>query len=168
MERAGELYRLSAAYDGARTMALPSPPLPPMPPHRRLRLAGIAILVAGLLAALLVFATAADPAASGAGYRIVGGQAYAVDADDRSPEMQDLARMSGTAGVQTYRFDQWLGSLWHGRRLAATVAVLSAAVGLLCLHIAGLMREEAEEIAEEKAEAMAKKKAHTQAGDSGL
>jgi hypothetical protein len=177
LECAGELYRLSISYDGCHTMAPPLPSSPaspsPLPTHRRVRLAGIAILAGGLLAALLIFATASDPAASGAGYRIVDGQAYAVDADDRSPEMQNLARMSGQAGVQTYRLDQWLGSLWHGRRLAATVAVLSVAVGLLCLHIAGLMREEAEEAADEareqaRAPAATVKKADTRDGGTGL
>jgi hypothetical protein len=43
--------------------------------------------------------------------------------------------------VWTYQFDRWLASLWHGRRLAYTLAVLSAlsaGVALLCFYICRL------------------------------
>ncbi len=116
-----------------------------LPLHRRVRLAAIAVLVAGLLAALCVLVAAGTPDDSdGASIRIVGGQAYSEPQDNRSAEMQQLARLGGQASVQTYRFDSWLSSLWHGPRLAATLAVLSAVVAGLCWHIAGLMEEDVE------------------------
>jgi hypothetical protein len=113
-------------------------------PHGRLRLAGIVVLVVGLLAALCVYLVAANGpgGADAAGYRIVNGQAYPVALDDASNELRELERLGGKAASQTYRFNHWLGSLWHGERLAYTLAVLSVALSLMCFYIAGLMAED--------------------------
>lgn len=120
-------------------------PAAPLPPHRRLRLAALAILVAGLLAALGVFVAAGDTeGGEGASIRIIDGQAYSEPQDNRSAEMRQLERLGGKASVQAWRFDSWLSSLWHGRRLAATLVVLTGLAAGLCWHIAGLMEEDAD------------------------
>lgn len=109
-------------------------------PHRRLQLAGLIVLLVGLLAALCVHVWAAGtPDPNAAGYRIVNGHAYAVPFDSASGEEQQLERLGGKAAVWTYRFDRWLASLWHGQRLAYTLAVLSTAIALACFYVAGLM-----------------------------
>ncbi|VTU25779.1 hypothetical protein [Variovorax sp. PBL-E5] len=109
-------------------------------PHSRLRLAGVIVLLVGLLAALCVHISAADsPDTKVGGYRIVNGHAYAVPFDSSSGEEQQLERLGGKAAVWTYRFDRWLASLWHGERLACTLAALSAITMLACFHVAGLM-----------------------------
>jgi len=56
--------------------------------------------------------------------------------------MQQLERLGGRASVRTAEFDQWLSSLWHGRRLAATLAVLGLVVGGACWRIGALMAED--------------------------
>jgi len=68
-----------------------------------------------------------------------------VDAVARQREMRELERLGGTATAQTVKFDQWLSSLWHGRNLAVTLAVLGLAVGGACWWVGGLMGEEVDE-----------------------
>jgi len=114
-------------------------------PHSRLQLAGLVVLVGGLLAALCIYLAAANtPEAGGAGYRIVDGHAYASALDSSDREMQQLERLGGKASVWVFRFDRWLASLWHGQRLAGTLAVLSLAISWGCFQVAGLMAEDPE------------------------
>jgi hypothetical protein len=104
-----------------------------VPTHRRVRLAGLVILVAGWIAAAVVYATAADAPGDGL--------------DDRAHqrEMQQLERLGGQASVRTAQLDHWLSSLWEGRRLAGTLAVLSLVAAAGCVWIAGLMAEEVDD-----------------------
>lgn len=50
----------------------------------------------------------------------------------------ELQRIGGKAAVAAAQFDEWFDSLWHGRRLAATLAVISIAGSLVCLLAARL------------------------------
>jgi hypothetical protein len=107
-------------------------------PRQRLRLAGFVILAVGVLAAVFVYIAASGPAVTDAvGYRIVGGQVYAAP-DDSTRELQQLERVGGQAAVMTFEFQRWFASLWQGQRLAYTLLLLSAAVALLCWHLASL------------------------------
>lgn len=119
-------------------------PRPPLPVHRRLWLAGWALLAAGLLAAAAIWIGAAPGEVEREhtmAYRVVDGKVFPIPLDDHSPELREVMRIGGGGGAFIYRLDRWLHSLWHGRRLAATVLVLAAAASLLCFHLAGLMRE---------------------------
>jgi hypothetical protein len=109
--------------------------------HKRVRLAGTVILVVGWLAALFVYLAMGDEPGANAGYQIVNGHTYTIPLDSSTAEMQQLARIGGKASVWTYQFDRWLASLWHGRRLAYTLAVLTGGMALLCFYIADLMAE---------------------------
>jgi hypothetical protein len=111
-------------------------------PRQRLCLAAVVILIAGVLAAVVVYIAAANEADPEAlGYQIVGGQAYAIAAGDSSRELQQLERLGGKAAVLTFKFQRWVSSLWHGQRLAYMLLLLSGAAALLCWHLAGLMDE---------------------------
>ena len=44
----------------------------------------------------------------------------------------DLERIGGKAAVAAAEFNDWFDGLWHGRRLAGTLAVLSIGASLLC------------------------------------
>ncbi|MGH8822710.1 MAG: hypothetical protein ACREWJ_15665 [Rhodoferax sp.] len=113
-------------------------------PASRLYLAGTILLVVGLIAAIVIYFLAANQTgADAAGYNIVGGTAYPITLDDSSRELQQVERLGGKPAVLALEFHRWFLSLWHGQRLAYTLAVLSAAVALLCFHIAGLMGEDA-------------------------
>ena len=108
--------------------------------HNRLHLAALVILAAGLMSAVIVYVAAVPAMADAGSYQIVDGQAYRVDS---SREMQQLERLGGKASVQTFKFQQWFASLWQGRQLAWTLAVVSMALALLCWHVAGLVDETA-------------------------
>ena len=89
---------------------------------------GLALIAAGLVAgAAVYFRAAADREA---------------DAMARQREMREVARLGGTATVQTVKFNLWLASLWHGERLGLTMAVLGLVVGGACWRIGLLMGEE--------------------------
>ena len=112
-------------------------------PRDLLRLAGIAIFVAGLLAAVSVYIEASGlPETNALGYRIVGGKAFAVTPnDDSSRELQQIERLGGKAAVMTFKFQRWFSALWQGQRLAYTLLVLSGMVALPCFHFAGLVAD---------------------------
>jgi hypothetical protein len=94
----------------------------------QVRRAGLVLIVAGLVAGAFVYASA-------------GADADA-DALARQREMSQVERLGGTATVQAVKFDQWLGSLWHGRSLGVTLAVLGLVAGGLCRHVGALMDED--------------------------
>ena len=90
---------------------------------------GLVLVAAGLIAGVAVYfhAAAADPEA---------------DAMAQQREMREVARLGGTAAVQTVKFKLWLASLWHGERLGLTLAVLGMVVGGACWRLGLLMGEE--------------------------
>lgn len=89
---------------------------------------GLALIATGLVAGAAVYASAAaDPEA---------------DAIAQQREMRAVARLGGTATVQTVKFNLWLASLWHGESLGLTLAVLGFVVGGACWRIGLLMGEE--------------------------
>jgi len=95
---------------------------------RLVRRAGLAVAVVGLLLAAAAWVHA--------------GPDDEIDAVEHRREMQQLERLGGTASVRAAEFDQWLSSLWHGRRLALTLAVLGLVVGGACWRVGALMSEE--------------------------
>ena len=104
--------------------------MPSSPYHRRVRLAGLAFMVGGCLVAGAVYVTA-DTA-----------EDARIDAIAQQREQNALQRLGGVAIVETVEFDAWLSSLWHGERLAYTIATLSLVVGVVLLRISSLMAED--------------------------
>ena len=97
----------------------------------RLYLACLAVLAAGLCAAALVFALAGDEADGSLNYVVADGVAHAVPQSQTKPYTRTLELYGGKASVLFDEFDRWFAGLWHGRRLALTVACLSTAVALV-------------------------------------
>ena len=98
------------------------------PAPRLVQRLGLALVAAGLLAgAAIYFHGAADPQA---------------DALAQEREMREVARLGGTATVQTVKFNLWLASLWHGERLGLTLVVLGFVVGGACWRVGALMGED--------------------------
>ena len=107
----------------------------------RVRWFGCAVVVIGWLAAAVVYIASPEQADPGAeGERIVGGQAFPTDGTS-ARELQQLERLGGKAAVLTFKFDRWFVSLWSGRPLAFTLAMLSLLVAAACVRVAGLMDE---------------------------
>jgi hypothetical protein len=88
----------------------------------RLRKVGAVILVAGLLAAVLVYATAppADPA---------------LTSETKRNEYQ-MEMIGGKSNLLATEIREWFAGLWHGRRLAHTLAYLSIGGSLACFFLA--------------------------------
>lgn len=98
------------------------------PAPRLVQRLGLALVLVGLVAGVAVYASSAsDPAA---------------DALAEQREMREVARLGGTATVQTVKFNLWLASLWHGERLGLTLAVLGFVVGGACWWVGSLMGED--------------------------
>ncbi len=81
----------------------------------RLRFASLAILIVGLLSAMVIYWNAV-PDVSG------------YDPEDSKQYLRQMEVYGGKANVLAYDFREWFAGLWHGRSLAVTVAVLSALV----------------------------------------
>ena len=78
----------------------------------------MAILVAGLVSAALIYAFATENADAEAAAERTSGGAY----------QHDLELMGGKFALLSTEFDEWFASLWHGRPLAYTIAVVSVAL----------------------------------------
>jgi hypothetical protein len=111
------------------TNAVPPAASASRPLHLRVYRTGVAILVVGLVSAALIYLLAPEDPNADAAREIASGRAYEYN----------IERIGGTAAVYTVRFNQWLGSLWHGKQLAATVAVLALVVALLCFLLARMI-----------------------------
>ena len=114
----------------AQTLSRPHSTDTPMehrPPRRPLvHYAGVAVLVAGLVSAALIYAFATDDADAEAAAEISSSRAY----------QHNLELMGGKFALLSTEFDDWFASLWRGRPLAYTVAVLSIAVAGVCFWVA--------------------------------
>jgi len=97
---------------------------------RRLRLACLAVLVAGLCAALLIYAVAGDVQDDSLGYVVVNGAVYPLSTRDSKTYRREVQRFGGKAALAFDDFSRWFAALWQGKRLAATVAWLSVLVAL--------------------------------------
>jgi hypothetical protein len=84
-------------------------------PQARIRAVTRAILVLGFAAAVVIYLTAQPPPANPLGY----------DPLDTKRYLHDLEVYGGKANVIAAEFRDWFDSLWHGKRLAFTVAALS-------------------------------------------
>jgi hypothetical protein len=102
--------------------------------QRRLRLLGIGVLATGLLATVVVRQRA--PPDDGAAYLFKSGTLLSGNAKRYENEMKGLG---GQSNVMAAEFREWFDSLWHGRRLATTLAVLSVGSALACLLLAQLL-----------------------------
>jgi uncharacterized membrane protein len=82
--------------------------------QRLLRRTGVIVLVAGLIIAAFIYGNAAD----------------VDDAADSltKRDLYQLEKLGGQEYVITSELNSFLASLWHGRRLAGTIFVISAAV----------------------------------------
>jgi hypothetical protein len=92
---------------------------------RILRFLSDAILVAGLLASLVIYSTAAPPPDDPSG-----------SMEDSKQSLRGRQMYGGQADVLADEIREWVGSLWHGTRLAVTVAVLAALAAGACRFVA--------------------------------
>jgi hypothetical protein len=95
------------------------PPTPPWTLEARLYTAAILVLVAGLAGALYLYLTAGDDADI-AMQQIAGSKMY----------VRQIQLYGGKASVLFDEFSRWFAGLWEGRKLAVTIAWISAFASL--------------------------------------
>jgi hypothetical protein len=81
----------------------------------RIRAATRAILLLGFAAAVVIYLTAKPPPGNPLGY----------DPMDTKRYLHDMEVYGGKANVLAAEFRDWFDSLWHGKRLGFTVAMLT-------------------------------------------
>lgn len=106
---------------------------------RHIRIAGVIVLFAGLVAAATIYITAKPDEKLG----ILG-----IDIRTNKQRSQ-LERMGGKGYVMLSDLDEWFGTLWHGRRLASTVGVLSVLGFLLSRGLARVHQDHLDDLASE-------------------
>lgn len=107
------------------------PGAPHWPWRKRLYRAGAAVLLASLIVAAIIYATAARPDDTASMYAIT------------DPRYQiELERIGGNAAVLMAQLHQWFDSLWHGTTLAYTVAVLGMAIAGVCFFVGYFFADE--------------------------
>jgi hypothetical protein len=107
--------------------------------HLRLYLIGAVILVAGLLVGLSIYATADDNIDGAISYEIIDGKLYPTMPDDTKQYVGALEHVGGKTAVLAADLDNWFSSLWHGKKLGKTIALLSAGIAFGCFVFARLL-----------------------------
>lgn len=103
------------------------PEKPEMTPYQNvMRKIAIGVLVGGLSISAVVFAMAAPEVDED--YLGV----YVTSIHNSKRQLLELERIGGKAAVVAAELSDWFDGLWHGRRLAGTLAVLSVGASLLC------------------------------------
>jgi ABC-type dipeptide/oligopeptide/nickel transport system permease component len=97
-----------------------------MEPRKRLHLITAAIMCAGILAALLVYFTAGEPAENPLADQLENSKVY----------QRSLELYGGKANLLGAQFNQWFAGLWHGRTLAGTILLITALVAGIYYFIA--------------------------------
>jgi hypothetical protein len=103
----------------------------------QLQLAGLAILVLGIVASVLLDWSASNDPGPLLGYDIQSDSAQPVRPQDSKKFMRELEQYNGKAGVLMYEFRTWFTGLWQGRTLARTlfsITVFSVAVLFYLAH----------------------------------
>lgn len=98
--------------------------------QKHLYIASAAILVIGLALSTLVWFTAADVPPEGAAYIVVDGAVQAIAPDESKAYVREIERLGGKQAVLFDELGRWFAGLWRGRRLAFTLAGISAFVAL--------------------------------------
>jgi hypothetical protein len=96
--------------------------------QKRFRLAGLIIVIVGLLAAVAISRWAAADA---------GGSDADILGDSKRYDYA-MERIGGRSNALASELREWFAGLWHGRKLARTVVVLSVVGSLGCFLVAHL------------------------------
>lgn len=100
-------------------------------PAGRRTLISLIILLVGLSSAAYLYRTAEKRANAVLGYEVGGEGAYPVDPGDSRKYQRDLELYGGRANVLLDELRRWLISLWQGKNLAVTVAVITLLTAFL-------------------------------------
>lgn len=97
-------------------------------PQTRLHFVSAAILAIGFGSAIWIHLAAEPAPPNPLGYA----------PEDSKQYMRELERYGGKANVLAVELKQWFDGLWHGKRLAVTVACVTVLLAGACLLVATL------------------------------
>lgn len=106
-----------------------------MPVHVRLKLISYAILIIGVIVGIVIYVTTKD-GGNALNDEVVGSQIYAVTPDQYKFSQHDTENISGKFGVISTQFGNWFFSLWQGKQLGITLAVIAMAIAAVCYFFA--------------------------------
>lgn len=95
------------------------------------------VLLAGMGGALLVYLLAEDGASQVLGYENSYGPVFSITPDNSKKFVHDLEVYGGKANVLIYKFSSWFEDLWRGKKLAYTIAVITAFIAAMIYYAAG-------------------------------
>jgi hypothetical protein len=107
--------------------------------QKYLRGAGIVILIGGVVAGGIVYATTPpqpEDDADVVDYNVVGGQVFAVKASESVSYQRKLLATGGNYDLLTDQVLRWIAARWRGRNLATTLVVLAGMGFLACFYFA--------------------------------
>jgi hypothetical protein len=104
--------------------------------QKHLYLIGALVLALGLGSAALIYANAEANADTAIGYEVVNGVAYPIDSRDSKAFQHDVRLYGGKFALLSDEFFDWFAGLWHGRRLAFTVAAISVVLSAGIVFVA--------------------------------
>ena len=104
------------------------------PRETRLRLIAAAILVVGFGSAIGIYLAAVNGPAN----------PFGLEPDESKQYLRQLEMYGGTANVLATELREWFSSLWHGKRLAVTVACLTTVLALGFFFVASRLPLEAD------------------------
>ena len=91
----------------------------------RLYLASSAVLLAGIVSAVLIYVAAMNDSTGDSGYEVIGGFVYPAGGGYTKKYVHDLQLYGGKAAMLGDQFTRWFSGLWHGTSLSYTVAVIA-------------------------------------------
>ena len=91
----------------------------------RLYLASSAVLLAGIVSAVLIYVAAMNDSTGGSSYEVIGGFVYPAGGGYTKKYVHDLQLYGGNAAMLGDQFTRWFSGLWHGTSLSYTVAVIA-------------------------------------------
>ena len=101
-------------------------------PLVRVRAVTAAILSVGFLAAIVIYLTAAEPAENPLVDQLENSKIY----------QRSLELYGGKANLLAEQFSRWFASLWQGKSLAFTVAIITVVIAAIYYFIASPMPPE--------------------------
>ncbi len=101
-----------------------------------LYLTSAAILLAGMVSAVLIYRAALDEPTDEAGYQVVGGFVYPNATENSKRYVHDLQLYGGQAAILSDQFMRWFFGLWQGTSLAYTIGCIAAFLSFVTFVVA--------------------------------
>lgn len=101
-----------------------------------LNLVSAFILLAGLCCSAWIYRTAGSVPGGVSGYEEAGGTVYPINPEDSRKFIRAMEQYGGKSNLLAYELNAWFTGLWHGKKLACSVALISVLMSLAAFFAA--------------------------------